>query len=310
MRKWENKYAWWCLLVLILTVSGCKVKHPKKVLSETRMENLLYDYHIAKAMSENLPYNENYKRALYIDYVFQKHGTTEEIFDSSMVWYTRHVDILSKIYEKVNVRLKAEQEKIDRLIALRDKKPMTSASGDSIDVWAERRVYYLSGYPLNNKMTFVLPSDKNFEKRDSLSWEVHYRFFGNVIDSVDVAVMSMQMVYTNDSTISVTKHILKSGKDFIGLKSDSYGDIKEIKGFIYFSKEDTLEKGLLLNDVVLMRYHAKDTIPEIKVDTLEKKEEQKVLDASLSVQSQEDNSEKRNQRRVERVRPTATTINK
>ncbi|KAA6342658.1 hypothetical protein EZS27_009595 [termite gut metagenome] len=297
------------LAALILTVGSCKVKHPKKVLSETRMENLLYDYHIAKAMSENFSYNENYKRALYIDYVFQKHGTTEEIFDSSMVWYTRHVDVLSKIYEKVNVRLKAEQEKIDRLIALRDKKPMKSASGDSIDVWAEGRVYYLSGYPLNNKMTFILPSDENFEKRDSLSWEVGHRFFGNVIDLVDVAIMSMQMVYTNDSTISVTKKIFKSGKEFIGLKSDSYGDIKEIKGFIYFSKEDTLEKGLLLNDIVLMRYHAKDTIPEIKVDTLEKKEEPKVLDASLS-ESQEDNSPKLNQRRIERVRPTATTITK
>ncbi|KAA6326914.1 hypothetical protein EZS27_024046 [termite gut metagenome] len=297
------------LAALIVTVGSCKVKHPKKVLSETRMENLLYDYHIAKAMSESFSYNENYKRALYIDYVFQKHGTTEEIFDSSMVWYTRHVDVLSKIYEKVNVRLKAEQEKIDRLIALRDKKPMKSASGDSIDVWAEGRVYYLSGHPLNNKMIFILPSDENFEKRDSLSWEVGYRFFGDVIDSVDVAIMSMQMVYTNDSVISVTKKILKSGKEFIGLKSDSYGDIKEVKGFIYFSKEDTLEKGLLLNDIVLMRYHAKDTIPEIKVDTLEKKEEPKVLDASLS-ESQEDNSPKLNQRRVERVRPTATTITK
>ena len=41
------------------------------------MENLLYDYHLAKSMGDNLPYSENYKKALYLDAVFKKYGTTE-----------------------------------------------------------------------------------------------------------------------------------------------------------------------------------------------------------------------------------------
>ena len=69
------------------------------------MENLLYDYHVAKSMGDNLPYSENYKKALYINAVFKKYGTTQAAFDSSMVWYTRNTEILSKIYDKVKKTL-------------------------------------------------------------------------------------------------------------------------------------------------------------------------------------------------------------
>ena len=47
--------------------------------------NVLYDYHIAKAMGEEVPYNESYKRVLYIESVFKKYGITQADFDSSMV---------------------------------------------------------------------------------------------------------------------------------------------------------------------------------------------------------------------------------
>ena len=85
-----------------------------------------------------------------------------------MVWYTRNTKILSEIYEKVNKRLKAQQNAINHLIALRDNKPKMSAPGDSIDVWAWQRIAQLTEAPLNNKFTFTLPSDTNFKKRDVL----------------------------------------------------------------------------------------------------------------------------------------------
>mgnify|MGYP000155135445 CR=1 FL=1 len=85
-----------------------------------RWKNVLYDYHIAKAMGEEVPYNESYKRVLYIESVFKKYGITQADFDSSMVWFARNPEVLTKIYEKVNVRLKAERDGINHLIALRD----------------------------------------------------------------------------------------------------------------------------------------------------------------------------------------------
>lgn len=51
-----------CICLLVLIVSACKVKRPDSVISESEMENLLYDYHIAKAMGENMPVVRTIKR--------------------------------------------------------------------------------------------------------------------------------------------------------------------------------------------------------------------------------------------------------
>ena len=44
-----------CVCMLALAIVGCKVKRPDDVISESKMENLLYDYHLAKSMGDNLP---------------------------------------------------------------------------------------------------------------------------------------------------------------------------------------------------------------------------------------------------------------
>lgn len=72
----KNKFRFHlCLICMfVFAVAGCKVKRPGGVIPESEMENLLYDYHLAKSMGDNLPYSENYKKALYLDAVFRKHG--------------------------------------------------------------------------------------------------------------------------------------------------------------------------------------------------------------------------------------------
>lgn len=254
-----------CLLVIC--IAGCKVKRPDGVLPESTMENLLYDYHVAKSMGDNLPYNENYKKVLYADAVFKKYGTTEAEFDSSMVWYTRNTEILSKVYEKVSKKLKDQQNAINHLIAIRDKKPMTSAPGDSIDVWAWGRMNRLTGRTIDNKLTFILPSDSNFKERDTMVWEVRYRFLEGEPDTTLSALMAMQIVYQNDSIISETKKVTQSGTQSIRLHSDTLGAIKEIKGFIYYPRVKEL-RTLLTDRISLTRYHSNDSL-SAKKDSLQ-----------------------------------------
>lgn len=277
------RFQLYCICLLVWVVVGCKVKRPNDVIPESQMEELLYDYHMAQALSENLPYNENYKKAIYTEAVFRKHHTTEAIFDSSIVWYTRNTELFSKIYEKVSKRLKVQQDGINHLIAIRDKKPKTTAPGDSIDVWASFRMALLTGMPLSDKLTFVLPADTNFKKRDTLLWEVRYQFLEGKPDTMHAAVMAMQIVYENDSIISRTKKVRTAGIEQIRLQSDTLGVIKEVRGFIYYPASKK-PKTLLADKISLMRYHCTDTlsvavrdslrndsISKIKADSLKKK---------------------------------------
>ncbi|WP_071146306.1 DUF4296 domain-containing protein [Bacteroides ihuae] len=259
------------VLILLLALAGCKIRRPDSVIPESQMEELLYDYHLAKAMGENLSGEDNYKKALYVEYVFEKYGTTEAAFDSSMVWYTRNTDVLAKIYEKVNIRLKAQQNDINHLVAIRDKKPPVSALGDSIDVWFLERVACLTDFPQNNKITFTIPADANFEEKDALEWQANFHFLKhNLQASSKRPIMAMQIVYTNDSVISSIKKIMRPGIESIRLQTDTLGPIREIRGFIYF--EGVTETNMLISEISLKRYRTKAKTPEeqAKADSIKR----------------------------------------
>ena len=253
--KIVERLRWVCLMAMACGLAACDVERPNAVLSDAVMEDVLYDYHIAKAFGEQTSRNENYKRVLYVDYVYKKHGITEAQFDSSMVWFSRHPDVLSEIYRKVTERLRAEEEHIERLVALRENKPLTSRAGDSVDVWAWQRIYQLSGKPMDNRIAFTLPSDSNFKARDTLRWSIHFVFSGEAYDSLDAPVMAMQMRFTNDSVIGDFVRVHEAGTRMLTLTGDTLGDIKEVNGFIYYPRQRET-KTLVMNKISLMRYHA------------------------------------------------------
>lgn len=241
---------------LIGALAACDVERPDTVLSDSVMENVLYDYHIAKALGEQKERGENYKRVLYVDYVYQKHGITKAQFDSSMVWFSRHPDVLGEVYRKVTERLRAEEANIEWLVAMREHKPLTSLAGDSVDLWAWQPVYQLSGMPMDNRLTFSFPSDSNFKARDTLRWSVHFTFAGSgARDSLHAPVMALQMRFANDSVIGDFVQVREEGRRILTLTGDTLGDIKEVSGFVYYPRQDSV-RPLVLDCISLTRYHA------------------------------------------------------
>ena len=60
--KGLHRIQWFSIFLLAFCLTACQVKRPKVVISDAKMENVLYDYHIAKAMGEEVPYTDGYKR--------------------------------------------------------------------------------------------------------------------------------------------------------------------------------------------------------------------------------------------------------
>lgn len=68
--------------------------------------------------------------------------------------------------------------------------------GDSIDVWPWQRMVRLTGEMMDNQYVFTLPTDSNYKDRDTLVWEVRYRFLEPMLaDSLRGVTMAMQVIY-------------------------------------------------------------------------------------------------------------------
>ena len=67
------------------------------------MQGVLTDMLLAEAMV-NVDYNtyksDTMKLALY-ESVFRKHDITQAVYDSSLVWYGRNLDIYMEVYNRV-----------------------------------------------------------------------------------------------------------------------------------------------------------------------------------------------------------------
>lgn len=94
------------LLLLLMLACNSRPTPPFGVLSERKMQDLLYDMHLSEAMVDNfssqeIPYSE---RQRFYDQVFEKHGVSRAKYDSSLVWYGAHLDIYTDIYTQVIAR--------------------------------------------------------------------------------------------------------------------------------------------------------------------------------------------------------------
>lgn len=98
-----------CLLLLCVAIVGCR---PRGVLSNREMRDVLYDLHRADGAIQVAGYNYSHDQEVagYYKNVLDKHGITQEQFDSSLVWFTDNPQIFNKIYPKVIERLEADFE--------------------------------------------------------------------------------------------------------------------------------------------------------------------------------------------------------
>lgn len=255
---------WRIGLLVCCLLMGCGSQIPGDIIQPDHMEEILYDYHLSVSMSNNLKSDEFYKRKAYQDYVFKKHDVTEAEFDSSMVWYTRHTSELVSIYSKLSERFNKEKQRIDMSLSAREVDGYVSMSGDTVDAWPYRRLYWLTDTPLNNQFVFEIDPDTTFHPKDAFLWKANYIFLAE-----GKAVMALNVIYDNDSVVGTSRQIVRSGVDSVYLHTDSAYQIKKINGFIYVSGDSLRKPNIIVNQLSLTKYHAQDDSVKAVKDSLE-----------------------------------------
>lgn len=251
--------------LILCGLFGCGKKVPKDVIQPQAMEDLLYDYHLATTLSADLPYNENYKKEAYLAYVFKKHHVTEAEFDSSMVWYSRHSDEITTIYQNLQKRMETTAEQLKKQTIRHSGEVSVSLSGDTVDLWQDRTLYWLTAYGLTNKLTFDLKADTSFHEKDRLVWEADFSFLPKGKTSGRV-VMGVNLTFSNDSTQGMTRVVSMSGVQRLVITPDSAFKYKNVTGFMYYTGEE--ETSVLVSRIQLMRYRTPEHLLPVVSDSL------------------------------------------
>lgn len=248
-----------CVLFLLACIAACSMDRPDYVLSDKQMEDLLYDYHFARVLGENENASQRYKTTIYYLSAFEKHHTTEEQFDSTLAWYSKNPEAFNKVYQKVIKRIQDEKGQLERSMAISGQRGSVTQQGDSVNIWQGVPMFALTGEDYDNRVTFKIEPDNNFEEKDTIRLMAHVRYFdqNQRLNSTDAALIALCVRYRNDSIVSQVNQVLREGDYSLTIQSESLGAIREVYGFFYFPKQP-VERMMLADRVALVRRHAKE----------------------------------------------------
>ena len=244
-------------MLLGIVMSSCGKQIPEDIIQPAEMEELLYDYHLSVSLGTDLPNMKEVDREALKNYALEKHQVSRALFDSSMVWYTRHANFLYDIYSQLDKRYTMAETRMKTQINKRSGQIEISLSGDSVDVWSDRDIYWLSTSRLTNKVTFNLKADTTFRSYDKIVLEADFNFFSPGSVSATSAIVGMKIRLRNDSVKSLVETVSTSGHKQFCLQPTTKGAFNNITGFIYCEAPDSVQGNVLVSRIRLMRYHDK-----------------------------------------------------
>ena len=246
------------LLVLMLVVA-CKPSVPSEYIQPGDMEDILYDYHLALAMSRQKGgVDADFNRSLYFQSVLKKYGVTEAEFDSSLVYYYSHVYRLKDIYSEVNERLSDEATSLGVAVGEISRYSQYSTTGDTANIWNQQTDLLLIPRATMNRYDFTVKVDSTFMKGDSFM----FQFMSEYIWQSGTKDLTVCIVckYEGDSIIQTSNHISVAGTAQVRVPANREKKLKEMCGFIYLSDGDddsNTQKMLFISQIQLIRFHDK-----------------------------------------------------
>ena len=257
----ENRYITivvFILLLIPLVFSNCKPRVPRKFLSPSKMEAILYDYHLAEAAMSFDETGDTLLPRVYRLAVLKKHGVSEADFDSSMVYYTRHADRLHDIYEHLAKKLTEEALALGASASEINQVISISGTGDTTNIWPGDRSVILFQHPGYNAYSFLLKADSTFQTGDAfaLCFDTKFIFQDGVRDGV--ALLSVK--FANDSVASQMARLSVDSRFRVDIADDDRLGIKELSGYFLLNRNAnndsrTTLKVMNISNLSLLRMH-------------------------------------------------------
>lgn len=249
------------VMALLFCVSSCKPSLPSGVLSKGKMTDILYDYHLALAMAHMDDNGDKGQSLAYREAVLRKHDVTPAEFDSSMVYYMRHTELLEDVYKDLTDRYNNEITAMGGSAKEGGEFANLSATGDTANVWnLAASMVFMPVKPFNST-SFDIKVDSTFHKGDRLMLDFDAQFIYQ--DGMRNGVAMLAVQFGNDSIAQRTIMIQSTQHYSVELSDDDSLGIKSVKGYFMLMNDDngtgvssqTTLKLMFLEHIKLIRMH-------------------------------------------------------
>lgn len=249
------------VMALLFCVSSCKPSLPSGVLSKGKMTDILYDYHLALAMAHMDDNGDKGQSLAYREAVLRKHDVTSAEFDSSMVYYMRHTELLEDVYKDLTDRYNSEITAMGGSAKEGGEFANLSATGDTANVWnLAASMVFMPVKPFNST-SFDIKVDSTFHKGDRLMLDFDAQFIYQ--DGMRNGVAMLAVQFGNDSIAQRTIMIQNTQHYSVELSDDDSLGIKSVKGYFMLMNDDngtgvssqTTLKLMFLEHIKLIRMH-------------------------------------------------------
>ena len=261
----------WVLIALVVAVSmvSCKPSVPSEYIQKGKMENILFDYHLAKVMFEQEGKNDSLTLLAYQESIFEKYDVTRAEFDSSMVYYSRHMQLLHEIYEHLGDRLSKELVAQGGVASGLGQYGDEIAGADTASIWKGDRSIALTPFPISNSYCFEAKADTSFHKGDRIILDFDAQFIYQMGLRDAVAVMSV--TFMNDSVRTETLHVSSSSHFHLQIEDSDMLGIKNVRGYFLLTNggngySSTMRLCLCYN-IKLLRMHVKREVEKTSADS-------------------------------------------
>lgn len=211
--------------LFVIVLCSCS-SDSQEILSHGKMEDIIYDLHLAQGMADKGDYDKRaMKEAEYRAAVLKKYEITQAEWDSSFTYYCRHADELHEIYNNVAERMQDEIVSLGGEVALNGE----GFSADTANIWNMERNFILVPNEPYNVKSYVIPADSTIKKGDRLTMQFSTQFVYQ--DGMRDVVAVMAVTFQNDSVASETRHATQQGTTSFSIQDDQHLGIKKVSGY-------------------------------------------------------------------------------
>jgi hypothetical protein len=101
------------LIGMFVMVSSCKREIGNPPIAKDKMAEIVTEIYMTKIALETTSIPPKAQKNYYYCNIFERHGITEETFDSAVAWYASNMSIFEQVYSQVISNLKDRRAALD-----------------------------------------------------------------------------------------------------------------------------------------------------------------------------------------------------